>query len=120
MTEWLGNGLQNRLQQFESAWHLKIKRNFTVKFLFVVPELLCACPLELMKTPCSCKYLIYDKPVNCDTVGAYCIRPDCADFTINAKMVRLCRDVLYAVAYMAYAIRMGNMQTAVNQKTESQ
>ena len=23
MSEWLGNGLQNRLQQFESAWYLK-------------------------------------------------------------------------------------------------
>lgn len=23
MSEWLGTGLQNRSQQFESAWHLK-------------------------------------------------------------------------------------------------
>ena len=26
MAEWLGNGLQNRLQQFESAWYLKKKK----------------------------------------------------------------------------------------------
>lgn len=25
MAEWLGNGLQNRLQQFDSAWYLKNK-----------------------------------------------------------------------------------------------
>jgi len=25
MAEWLGNGLQNRLQRFESAWYLKVK-----------------------------------------------------------------------------------------------
>ncbi len=25
MAEWLGNGLQNRVQRFESAWYLKIK-----------------------------------------------------------------------------------------------
>ncbi len=35
MTEWLGNGLQNRVQQFESAWHLKIKRSFNAKFLLL-------------------------------------------------------------------------------------
>lgn len=23
MAEWLGNGLQNRVQQFDSAWYLK-------------------------------------------------------------------------------------------------
>lgn len=25
MAEWLGNGLQNRVQQFDSAWYLKRK-----------------------------------------------------------------------------------------------
>ncbi len=29
MAEWLGNGLQNRGQQFESAWYLK-KKEFSV------------------------------------------------------------------------------------------
>lgn len=29
MTEWLGNGLQNRLQQFESAWHLLKRAEFS-------------------------------------------------------------------------------------------
>lgn len=27
MAEWLGNGLQNRVQQFESAWYLTKKEN---------------------------------------------------------------------------------------------
>lgn len=27
MAEWLGSGLQNRVQQFESAWYLKQKRD---------------------------------------------------------------------------------------------
>lgn len=26
MSEWLGTGLQNRLHQFESGWHLKMKK----------------------------------------------------------------------------------------------
>ncbi len=26
MSEWLGTGLQNRSQRFESAWHLSIKK----------------------------------------------------------------------------------------------
>ncbi len=25
MAEWLGSGLQNRVQQFDSAWYLQIK-----------------------------------------------------------------------------------------------
>ena len=25
MAEWLGNGLQNHVQQFDSAWHLRFK-----------------------------------------------------------------------------------------------
>lgn len=28
MAEWLGNGLQNRVQQFESAWNLNKKGDF--------------------------------------------------------------------------------------------
>ena len=37
MAEWLGNGLQNRLQQFDSAWYLK-KREVSDDFsFFVVP-----------------------------------------------------------------------------------
>ena len=27
MAEWLGNGLQNRVQQFDSAWYLKPTTN---------------------------------------------------------------------------------------------
>ena len=27
MAEWLGNGLQNRVQQFDSAWYLKKQTN---------------------------------------------------------------------------------------------
>ncbi|GEM_PF-7054964 len=30
MAEWLGNGLQNRVQQFESAWYLE-KRDGPLK-----------------------------------------------------------------------------------------
>lgn len=30
MAEWLGSGLQNHLQRFESAWYLLGKRNFIV------------------------------------------------------------------------------------------
>ncbi len=38
MSEWLGTGLQNRLQQFESAWHLKNKRvALRLVFIFEVP-----------------------------------------------------------------------------------
>ena len=32
MAEWLGTGLQNRLQQFESAWYLKKQRSFKHMF----------------------------------------------------------------------------------------
>ena len=38
MAEWLGNGLQNRLQQFDSAWYLKTKKTSSdVFFCFEVP-----------------------------------------------------------------------------------
>ena len=30
MAEWLGNGLQNHVQQFDSAWHLSRNSCFTV------------------------------------------------------------------------------------------
>lgn len=33
MAEWLGNGLQNRVQQFDSAWYLKTKAAF-LRLLF--------------------------------------------------------------------------------------
>ena len=33
MAEWLGNGLQNRVQQFDSAWYLN-KSSFSGAFLF--------------------------------------------------------------------------------------
>lgn len=39
MAEWLGNGLQNRVQQFESAWYLLKKGDFLTKvslFVFVL------------------------------------------------------------------------------------
>lgn len=40
MAEWLGNGLQNRVQQFESAWHLPKKSRFHqgVATFFVVVD----------------------------------------------------------------------------------
>ena len=34
MAEWLGNGLQNRVQQFDSAWYLKQKAPEKGAFLF--------------------------------------------------------------------------------------
>ena len=34
MAEWLGNGLQNRVQQFDSAWYLK--RKSPAKGLFLL------------------------------------------------------------------------------------
>lgn len=34
MAEWLGNGLQNRLQRFESAWYLKAKVKINVLAFF--------------------------------------------------------------------------------------
>lgn len=34
MSEWLGTGLQNRLQQFESAWHLLSKARLNGLFSF--------------------------------------------------------------------------------------
>jgi hypothetical protein len=34
MAEWLGNGLQNRLQRFESAWYLKVKVKIKVLAFF--------------------------------------------------------------------------------------
>ena len=34
MAEWLGNGLQNRVQQFESAWYLKEKEHENAPFFF--------------------------------------------------------------------------------------
>lgn len=37
MAEWLGNGLQNRLQQFDSAWYLKKREVITDFSFFVVP-----------------------------------------------------------------------------------
>lgn len=40
MSEWLGNGLQNRLQQFESAWYLKKRKFSHAEFpFFVVAEI---------------------------------------------------------------------------------
>lgn len=48
MAEWLGNGLQNRLQQFDSAWYLKRKRHPNgCLFLFEVP----ASPQSLRDSP---------------------------------------------------------------------
>ena len=35
MAEWLGTGLQNRLQQFDSAWYLK-RKLFSFLFLLYV------------------------------------------------------------------------------------
>ena len=32
MAEWLGSGLQNRVQQFESAWYLSNKKPFKKYF----------------------------------------------------------------------------------------
>ena len=39
MAEWLGNGLQNRVQQFDSAWYLKMEEaaSHCGFFLFEVP-----------------------------------------------------------------------------------
>lgn len=40
MAERLGNGLQNRVQQFESAWHLNKKGDFHYEnLLFLYPQL---------------------------------------------------------------------------------
>jgi hypothetical protein len=41
MAEWLGNGLQNRVQQFESAWNLEDGRRLAAicRFLAVKLEL---------------------------------------------------------------------------------
>lgn len=36
MAEWLGNGLQNRVQQFESAWDLTKTHPQKVSFLFYI------------------------------------------------------------------------------------
>ena len=37
MSEWLGTGLQNRLQQFESAWHLLSKARLNGLFsLYII------------------------------------------------------------------------------------
>ena len=39
MAEWLGNGLQNRVQQFESAWYLKtLCHNWHSVFSFIHSE----------------------------------------------------------------------------------
>ena len=39
MSEWLGTGLQNRSQRFESAWHLK--RGIRIRgFLFFLSQIL--------------------------------------------------------------------------------
>ena len=38
MAEWLGNGLQNRLQRFDSAWYLRISPAFQVGLLCVLME----------------------------------------------------------------------------------
>ena len=38
MAEWLGNGLQNRVQQFDSAWYLKNKSRIPAAFVFEVPS----------------------------------------------------------------------------------
>ncbi len=35
MAEWLGNGLQNRLQQFDSAWYLQNKAMRATSSLFI-------------------------------------------------------------------------------------
>ena len=42
MTEWLGSGLQNRVQRFESAWNLceKLNREDYQKIIFAVYSLL--------------------------------------------------------------------------------
>ena len=35
MAEWLGNGLQNRVQQFDSAWYLRTEKPQVIAaFLF--------------------------------------------------------------------------------------
>lgn len=36
MAEWLGNGLQNRVQQFDSAWYLKLKPQEIAAFFFLM------------------------------------------------------------------------------------
>lgn len=36
MSEWLGTGLQNRSQRFESAWHLKEKLAYSGLFLYLI------------------------------------------------------------------------------------
>lgn len=35
MAEWLGNGLQNRPQQFDSAWYLKAASPISVTQFFI-------------------------------------------------------------------------------------
>ena len=41
MAEWLGNGLQNRVQQFDSAWYLK--KSPVKGLFFYVPGMACTC-----------------------------------------------------------------------------
>ena len=38
MAEWLGTGLQNQVQQFDSAWHLIKKAHIDVSFFYEVPS----------------------------------------------------------------------------------
>ena len=38
MAEWLGTGLQNQVQQFDSAWHLIKKAHSDVSFFYEVPS----------------------------------------------------------------------------------
>ena len=37
MAEWLGTGLQNQVQQFDSAWYLIKKTDKSVGFFYEVP-----------------------------------------------------------------------------------
>ena len=50
MAEWLGNGLQNHAQQFDSAWHLDL-----LVISFSEPLFLCPVVSELLE---CCIYLM--------------------------------------------------------------
>jgi hypothetical protein len=47
MAEWLGNGLQNRVQRFDSAWYLK-KKAVLFRQPFLVVKL---CEVQYSKEP---------------------------------------------------------------------